>query len=342
MQTLWEILENLESIKQTVLCTVSEGEHAGEKLLLCGEKPVWYTENTTFLLQHVSQLQGCRKSGLLTVEGQKVFTEPLGSTPHMVICGAGHVSMPVIQMAKMLGFTVTVIEDRPYFADMARRAKADQVLCVPFAEGLDTVQGNTDTYFVVVTRGHRHDQICLENIMKKDYAYVGMMGSRRRVAVVKEELLAQGIEKEKVDGLHAPIGLSIAAETPEEIAVSILAEVIEEKNKNRRSQGFNKELLNAIADTEKLPSDKVLATIISRRGSAPRAVGTKMLVCADGQCIDTIGGGCMEAEVRNRALRLMKHPEKKTEVCEVDMTAMDAEEEGMVCGGRIEVLLEKV
>lgn len=118
--------------------------------------------------------------------------------------------------------------------------------------------------------------------------------------------------------------------------------MIEEKNKNRRSQGYTKELLNAIVDTEKLSSDKVLATIISRRGSAPRAVGTKMLVLSDGQCIDTIGGGCMEAEVRNRALRLMKHPEKKTEVCEVDMTAMDAEEEGMVCGGRIEVLLEKV
>ena len=98
-------------------------------------------------------------------------------------------------------------------------------------------------------------------------------------------------------------------------------------------------MLRAVRDAH--DAQMVLATIVSRRGSAPRSVGTKMLVLADGRCIDTIGGGCMEAEVRNRALRLMHHADRQTQVCGVDMTAMDAEEEGMVCGGRIEVLLEK-
>ena len=342
MQTLWETLRGLESTKETVIYTVADGTYAGEKLLLSDGEIIWQSEPAKFLRGQIEQLNSYRESALLTIEGQRIFADPLGGTQKMVICGAGHVSMPIIRMGKMLGFEVTVIEDRPSFADMARATKADCVLCMPFDDGLDSVQGDKDTSFIVVTRGHRYDEICLEHILKKDYAYAGMMGSRRRVAVVREHLREQGLEKRKIDELHAPIGLPIAAETPEEIAVSILAEIIEEKNKKRRSQGFTKEMLNALQEPLTAKEQRVLATIISRCGSAPRSVGTKMLILSDGRCIDTIGGGCMEAEVRKRALWLMKHAEKKTQICQVDMTAMDAEEKGMVCGGRIEVLLEKV
>lgn len=342
MQTLWETLNGLEQTKETVIYTVVDGTYAGEKLLLSDGRIVWQSVPAEFLPAQAEVLSDYQESALLTVEGQRVFADPLGGMSKMVICGAGHVSMPIIRMGKMLGFEVTVIEDRPSFADMARAAKADHVLCMPFDEGLEDIPGDKDTSFIVVTRGHRHDEICLEHILQKDYAYVGMMGSRRRVAVVRQHLLEQGLERRKIEELHAPIGLPIAAETPEEIAVSILAEIIEEKNKKRRSQGFTKEMLKALQEPAAAREQRVLATIISRRGSAPRSVGTKMLVLSDGRCIDTIGGGCMEAEVRNRALWLMKHAEKKTQVCQVDMTAMDAEEEGMVCGGRIEVLLEKI
>lgn len=341
METFWEAVCAVDDVRETVIYTVADGEAAGEKLVLSDDRDVWRSDNAGFLSGHIDALRQHTVSGLFTLEGQRIFADPLGGEQKLVICGAGHVSMPIIRIGKMLGFQITVIEDRPSFADDARRAGADQVLCVPFDEGLAGIPGDKNTGFVIVTRGHRYDEVCLECIMPKEYAYIGMMGSRRRVAVVKQHLLEQDFDRQKIEELHAPIGLSIAAETPEEIAVSIMAEIIEEKNKKRRSQGFTKDILKAVRDDGDAQVQMVLATIVSRRGSAPRSVGTKMLVLADGRCIDTIGGGCMEAEVRNRALRLMKHPDRQAQICEVDMTAMDAEEKGMVCGGRIEVLLEK-
>ena len=259
----------------------------------------------------------------------------------MIICGAGHVSMPIIRMGKMLGFMVTVIEDRPKFADHARAAGADQVLCEPFADGLSKIRGDSDSWFIIVTRGHRYDTECLEAILRKPYAYVGMMGSRRRVAIVKDQLEAKGVCRETLDGVHTPIGLKIGAETPEEIAVSVMAEIIQVKNAGSGKGGYSPELLNAVLNLDD-SREKVLATIISRKGSAPRSVGTKMLIRADGTTVDTIGGGCIESEVIRKALLMMRAEDEGFRLCTVDMTADAAEDEGMVCGGVVEVMLEKV
>ena len=167
----------------------------------------------------------------------RIYRERIGRTPKMIICGAGHVSMPVIRMGKMLGFTVTVIEDRPKFADHARAAGADQVLCEPFSDGLSKIRGDSDSWFIIVTRGHRYDTECLEAILRKPYAYVGMMGSRRRVAIVKDQLEEKGVERALLDAVHTPIGLKIGAETPEEIAVSVMAEIIQVKNAGTGDKG---------------------------------------------------------------------------------------------------------
>ena len=270
----------------------------------------------------------------------RIYRERIGRTPKMIICGAGHVSMPIIRMGKMLGFMVTVIEDRPKFADHARAAGADQVLCEPFSDGLLKIRGDSDSWFIIVTRGHRYDTECLEAILRKPYAYVGMMGSRRRVAIVKDQLEAKGVCREALDGVHTPIGLKIGAETPEEIAVSVMAEIIQVKNAGSAKGGYSPELLDAVLDPDD-SREKVLATIISRKGSAPRSVGTKMLIRADGTTVDTIGGGCIESEVIQKAL-LMMRAEEGFRLCTVDMTADAAEDEGMVCGGVVEVMLEKV
>ena len=138
-------------------------------------------------------------------------------------------------MGKMLGFHVTVVEDRPKFADDARRAEADQVYCEPFEDGLAKIKGDTDTWFVIVTRGHRYDTDCLRTILGKPRAYVGMMGSKRRTAIVKDQLEAEGFERDVLETVHTPIGRKIAAETPEEIAVSIMAEIIQIKNSRAKS-----------------------------------------------------------------------------------------------------------
>lgn len=308
--------------------TVLAGEHVGEKRLSCGAGAGAEGE------QKVKTLHD-------TESQQRIYRERIGRTPKMVICGAGHVSMPIIRMGKMLGFTVTVIEDRPKFADHARVAGADQVLCEPFSDGLSKIRGDSDFWFIIVTRGHRYDTECLEAILQKPYAYVGMMGSRRRVAIVKDQLEAKGVCREALDGVHTPIGLKIGAETPEEIAVSVMAEIIQVKNVGSAKGGYSTELLDAVLDPDD-SREKVLATIISRKGSAPRSVGTKMLIRADGTTVDTIGGGCIESEVIRKALLMMRAKDEGFRLCTVDMTADAAEDEGMVCGGVVEVMLEKV
>ena len=209
-------------------------------------------------------------------------------------------------------------------------------------EGLDQVEGSADTYFVIVTRGHRYDQVCLERIAKKEHAYIGMIGSRRRVAMVKQNLIESGSSKEVMDAVYSPIGLDIGAESPAEIAVAIMAEIIEVKNKKKRTYGYPKEIVRAITDQAREPERKVLATIVARKGSAPQGMGAKMLVRSDGTCIGTIGGGCMEAEVLQKALYMIRTDTQRAEVCHVDLSGDDAEAEGMVCGGTVDVLLEVI
>ena len=271
--------------------------------------------------------------------GSRVFCERLGRRQRLVICGAGHVSIPVIQMGKMTGFYVAVLEDRPSFADQARRAGADEILCKPFREGIRQAGIDEDTFVVIVTRGHRYDMDCLEEVLNRASAYIGMMGSRRRTAIVKNQLEEKGYTREKIEQIHAPIGLDIGAETPEEIAISIMAQIIAVRRENAYSEGYPAELLDALLEEDKR---KLLATIISRKGSAPRKTGTKMLVREDGTCVGTIGGGCAEHEVIQRALTSMRMDGQPFEILTVSMTADESEEEGMVCGGTIEVLLERV
>ena len=301
--------------------TVLEGECAGEKRILLNEP------------------EGALPNVVME-DGVRIFRERIGVRKKLYICGGGHVSMPIIRIGKMIGFSVTVLEDRPKFADNARAAGADQVLCEPFGDGLGRIPGDEDSWFVIVTRGHRYDTECLECILRKRHAYVGMMGSRRRVAIVKDQLHQKGVSRELLDSVHTPIGLKIGAETPEEIAVSIMAEIIQEKNKNRRRGGFTREILKAVLDASEAETKKVLATIAARKGSAPREAGTKMLVYRDGRCVGTIGGGCLEADIFQKALRMMTEEHPSPVLYHADMTGRDAEDEGMVCGGLVDVLLE--
>lgn len=317
-----ELEKNLKDGKQeSEVMLILNGEMAGRKLL------VKKGENLSF------------------PEGVEVFREDIGCSPKMIICGGGHVSVPVITIAKMAGFQVTVLEDRPKFADYARKAGADQVICAPYEKTLAEEKLDENIYIVIVTRGHRYDAACLYSVLsrKESCAYVGMMGSRRRTAIVKKQMEEMGIDRTKIEKVYTPIGLSIGAETPEEIAVSILAEIIEVKNKTKRKGGYPEEILDGILQVKEKKEAAVLATIVSRKGSAPRSVGTKMLILRDGEQVGTIGGGCAENEILQKGrLMLNRETDKSFWLVYVDMTAEQAEEEGMVCGGTIEVALEKI
>ena len=327
--------------------TVCDGGHAGEKMIVSAGKPVWMSDDSGFFSVHASEAISAEDGSLTVIDGERVFAELLCNEKKMVICGAGHVSMPVIEIAKMLGFHVTAIDDREQFVQNALGHGADEGICSGFEEALAAIPGDPDTFFIIVTRGHMSDSECLLSIVNKPHAYIGMIGSRRKVGMVKQMLADNGIHQDVIDSVHTPIGLAIGAETPEEIAVAILAEIIEVKNRTRKSTGIPADIMRSLMSEERGPA--VLATIISKKGSSPRAAGTRMLVEEDGAITGTIGGGCAEATViiyASEVIRNYKEKEKHEAagpvIMNVDMTGKDVAESGMICGGAIEVLLEIV
>lgn len=336
----YQIVDGLDLNIPCTTATVLNGPYEGEKAVFADGTFYWGSDENGFIKSHEDIFTDLYMTGVKTVNGTQVYCEILNNSKQMVICGAGHVSIPVIRMGKMLDFHITVIEDRPKFADNARAAGADTVICNSFGEALREIPGDENTYFVIVTRGHRYDLDCIRAIVEKPHAYIGMIGSHSRVKKIIELLKEEGTDHQVVDSVHTPIGLDIAAETPEEIAVAIIAEIIEVKNRNKKNSGYPRDLMKSLVQTEK--PGRILATIISRKGSAPREVGAKMLICQDGTVIGSVGGGCVESAVISKARRILVTGAKKIQIYEADMTGLQAEEDGMVCGGVEEILLEYI
>jgi xanthine dehydrogenase accessory factor len=156
----------------------------------------------------------------------ELFVELLAAPPSLIIVGAGHIAQPLAQLGKLLDFTVTVLDDRPDFANRERFPDADIVKAQPFAEALAETPITADTYIVLVTRGHVHDAACLERVLPSPAPYIGMIGSQRRVRTVMKNLRAKGFSSAELERVYAPIGIDIGAETPAEIALSIAAEIV--------------------------------------------------------------------------------------------------------------------
>lgn len=169
-----------------------------------------------------------RKKQLVTyLNGMVIFFDVIMSDVKLVICGAGHIAVPLAKFARDAGFYIVVIDDRPDFAHPSRFPGCE-VIAEDFIPTLREIPISPTTYCVVITRGHEHDAECLQEILRKesDAAYVGLIGSKRRVRFVVQMLAQQGIRQDRLDSLFTPIGLPIGAESPEEIAVSILSELI--------------------------------------------------------------------------------------------------------------------
>jgi xanthine dehydrogenase accessory factor len=157
--------------------------------------------------------------------GEKII-EPILFSPTVYIFGAGHISLFLSKIAAMVDFSVTVVDDRPEFANVERFPEADRVVVEPFNEVFDRLDFQGKDYVVIVTRGHAWDAAVLEEAMKRPARYVGMIGSRRKTGIIMEHLKAKGIDPQRLATVHSPIGVDISAETPEEIAVAIVAEMI--------------------------------------------------------------------------------------------------------------------
>jgi len=339
IQNLYHMLKNISPEQDSILATITDGIHLGEQLLIYGRQPVFYSANDpdNFLKCNLPSILEAKDNLFLKLNGETILLENFRQVPSLIICGGGHVAIEVLLAAQKLNFSTTVLEDRILFANSARQAKADLVICDNFEQALDQIVGGNNTYFVIVTRGHRYDKECLRSISKKSYAYVGLMGSRGRVALLKKELSEEGISQDFLDSLHSPIGLNIGAETPAEIAISIVAELIQVRQQNKKASTLDPDVIKALSGSQ---SDYVLCTIVKKSGSAPRSVGTRMVVFADRTVVGTIGGGCVEADVITQAIDFF-HTEEHAKRITVSMSAATAEDEGLVCGGTIDILLQK-
>jgi xanthine dehydrogenase accessory factor len=148
--------------------------------------------------------------------------------PELVVVGAGHVARPLCTLGSLLGLRVSVLDDRPDFATRERFPEADEVADVDFADPFRDRPFHPWTHLVLVTRGHRYDYECLRKVLTggDEPGFIGMIGSRRRVRATFQALLEEGVPRERLGRVHSPIGLDLGAETPEEIAVSVAAELV--------------------------------------------------------------------------------------------------------------------
>ena len=161
-------------------------------------------------------------------DGIEIYIERWEPPPELVIVGAGHVAQPLAAVGRLLDFRVTVLDDRPELATSARFPEADRVIVVDFERPFGEIAIGPRTSLVLVTRGHRYDYDCLRALaaVGAEPAYVGMIGSRRRVRAAFEQLVAEGVDAAWLERIHAPLGLDIGAESPAEIAIAVGAEIV--------------------------------------------------------------------------------------------------------------------
>ena len=332
-QKIAEAVLNRRRIK---LGVILEGEQAGKQLVYNDSDREWIACQVEdgSLIQEVMTVSG---SGISHAKDPEVFTEVFTSEPELVILGGGHVAVPVCRLAKMTGFQVTIIEDREEMVTKERFPDADRLICTDFENLTPFLEKQGDnSFYVIVTRGHQYDQICLEQVLRQEYAYLGVIGSRRKVAHCQELLKQHGFRNAEIASVHMPIGLNIGAQSPEEIAVSIIAEIIQEKNR-KHSDSSPLAMWQWIKDH---PGERaVLVTIIEKKGSAPRGAGSRMLCLFDGTIIGTIGGGILEYKAAQEAVT-MKPGE--TRVRWFDLSNREGAELGMVCGGKVRVLMQEI
>jgi len=185
------------------------------------------------IVQESSARLRTEKSQLMALEvpqsGAKleVFFEVMPAPPKLIVVGAGHIAVPLVKLAKVLDFYVTVIDDRLLYANRERFPDADEVLVGDMAQMLKEMAITPSCYIVLITRGHAYDEPCLRVVLPSQAKYIGMIGSRRRIKACFQRFRDEDkISEELIEKVYAPIGLDIATETPAEIALSILAEVV--------------------------------------------------------------------------------------------------------------------
>jgi xanthine dehydrogenase accessory factor len=185
-----------------------------------------FSEHSTSSVYLLPDGREVRRSDPEFPAAAQILIEAVEPPATLLVVGAGHIGRSLAKIGAEVGFSVAVLDDRPDYASPELIPEADQVICADFEEALSQFPINESTYIVMVTRGHKQDELSLRATVTSRAAYIGMIGSRRRTAAVLQHLAEEGFPQDALDRVHTPIGLDIGAETPEEIAVSIIAEII--------------------------------------------------------------------------------------------------------------------
>jgi len=334
-QVMQALYGSLFGGKSGELYTVIEGPQAGAKAYFGGEiacVPPELAERFAALRQNRPAHGEIAESGM-----GPVFCEQVKPLPRLCICGGGHISLPLSQIGVLLGFSVTVIDDRQEFANAERFPWADEVLCGDFPGCIARFQGGENDYFVVVTRGHAHDRHCLEQILPGPYIYCGMIGSRTKNQIIFDYMREHGFSEQQIKSVYAPIGLMIGGNTPAEIAVDIAAQLVKVRAEHGSDSAWDRTFIKALAE---LTQPAALAVIIRRSGSTPRGPGSRMLVYADGSIVGSVGGGASEGEAIQIGKKVIASGQSGLYHCV--MTSKNAAEEGLICGGELDIFIERI
>jgi xanthine dehydrogenase accessory factor len=243
---------SIPSYESSRMLVREDGSIAGTIGGGCVEADVWAAAKEVMKLEAPRKMvfnlnhEASYDNGLICGGTLEVFVEPILPQPALYIFGGGHVSMALALAAHTAGFAIGVVDDRETFANKERFPMANEVYTT-YEEAFEKLKPSASSYLVIVTRGHRDDMRVLQWAAQTDARYIGMIGSKRKVLSVYEALEREGISIEKLARVHAPVGLEIGALTPEEIAISITAELIAIR---RNAKGLSHKAVHVLREAE--------------------------------------------------------------------------------------------
>ena len=198
----------------------------------CTEAEVWQSAQDVMAsgksktLKFTLNQQDAARDGLVCGGTVEFFIEPILPDPQVVVFGGGHISSYICKAATLAGFKVTIVDDRARYASREKFPEADQIIVSEFDQIREKVALHSNCYVIIVTRGHGHDQVVLEQVIDAPVRFLGMVGSRRKSKIIFDYLRGRGVAEEVIARVESPVGVEIGSETPEEIAISIVARLI--------------------------------------------------------------------------------------------------------------------
>ena len=289
----------------------------------------WVRLESSLEPEHLGRQRMSWPGGTLgELPGGARFVQELRPPARLVICGGGHVSRALVPAAQAVGFQVTVLENRPEVLEPGAFPPGTDLRCGAFADLLRGGGFSPCTFYAVMTRGHQEDWTCVSEILRLPHCYLGVMGSRRKAAATREHLSRDGFAQAEINAIRSPIGLDIGAETPAEIAVSVVAELVCRRRDLGLRAPLEEPFLRAL---DHFPY--AVVTLVDSQGSTPRGPGASMLVFPNGEIRGTIGGGIWEAEARAKALEALETGRPGLFTYRMDGSA------GSICGGAAKYLI---